>query len=118
MLLNAYSIYDRKALQYHPPFYASTDGAASRSLSDLVADAQTSVGRHPTDYVLYCVGQYDDAKGQLLPLSPLRHVVDAAAFIPPRSPDLFEDRLAATDANQDIHKHARRALEIAKNGGL
>lgn len=88
MLLNAYSIYDRKALQYHPPFYASTDGAAARSLSDLVQDQNTTVGRHPTDYVLYAVGTYDDQKGLLAPLSPLRHVVDAAAFVKIQ-PELF-----------------------------
>lgn len=88
MLLYAYSIFDNKALQYHPPFFASTHGAAVRSLSDLANDLQTNIGRHPSDYVLYCVGQYDDAKGMMIPYAPLEHVVDAVALVK-RPADLF-----------------------------
>lgn len=83
MILNAYSLFDRAALQYHSPFFASTDGAAIRSLRDLVADLNTNVGRHPSDYVLFLVGRYDDSNGSFLPLSPLVHVVDAVALVPP-----------------------------------
>jgi len=92
MLLNAYCIYDHKALQYHPPYFASTDAAAARAFGDLVNDSSTNVGRHPTDYVLYCVGTFLDSKGTLEPLSPHRHVADGAAFIPVGKPmDLFPD---------------------------
>lgn len=81
MLLKAYSIYDVKSLAYHTPYFTSTDGAAARSFSDLVNDINTNVGRHPNDYVLYCVGEFDDAKGVMIPLSPMRHVVDANALL-------------------------------------
>lgn len=81
MILNAYAIYDRKGLVYHPPFYASQDGQAVRSLQDLVSDANTTIGRHPADYVLYRVGAYDDQSGQLLPASVLEHIIDAAALV-------------------------------------
>lgn len=81
MILNAYAIYDRKGLVYHPPFYASQDGQAVRSLQDLVADPNTTIGRHPADYVLYRVGGYDDQSGQLLPASVLEHIIDASALV-------------------------------------
>lgn len=81
MQLNAYSIYDNKALQYHVPFFASTDGAAVRSVADLVGDPNTTIGRHPGDYVLYNIGQYDDVLGAMVPISPLRHVIDAVALV-------------------------------------
>lgn len=81
MLLRAYSIYDRKALQYHAPFFAVTNGAAVRSLADLANDVNTTVGRHPADFVLYCVGEYDDAKGQLIVKVPLEHIIDAQALV-------------------------------------
>lgn len=95
MILNAYSIYDRKALAYHSPFYQTTDGAAVRTFSDLVQDNNTQVGRHPADFVLYCVGSYDDAKGELTPLAPLRHVIDATALVRHQA-DLFSDRPGVT----------------------
>lgn len=81
MIINAYSIYDRKTLAYFPPFYAPTHGGAVRSLADLVQDMNTSVGRHPNDYVLYCVGIFDDSKGALLAQSPIEHVIDASALV-------------------------------------
>ncbi|QCQ84904.1 nonstructural protein [Blackfly microvirus SF02] len=81
MKLRGYSVYDRKALQYHPPFFASTDGAAVRSFSDLANDPETQVGRHPGDYTLYFVGEYDDQKGHMIPMDPIGHVIDANALI-------------------------------------
>lgn len=82
MILRCYSLFDNKALQYHPPFFQSTDGAAVRSLADLVSDNNNAVGRHPTDYVLYYIGDYDDQKGAMIPCSPLVHVMDAIALVP------------------------------------
>lgn len=98
MILNAYSVFDRKALQYHPPFFASTDGAASRSFMDLANDANTTIGRHPADYVLFRIGTYDDQKGEMIPISPLMHVVDAVALVSP-APALPFDRPHRTDTN-------------------
>jgi len=89
MMLYAYSIYDNKALQYHPPFFASTDAAAVRSLNDLVNDSSTTIGRHPSDYVLYCVGTYSDHNGTLEPERPLRHVMDAVALVKVAAAPLF-----------------------------
>lgn len=81
MQVLAYSVYDRKALVYGAPFFAPTDGSAIRSFADLSNDINTTVGRHPSDFVLYCVGVYDDQNGALAPVSPLRHVIDATACI-------------------------------------
>lgn len=81
MQLNAYSIYDNKAFAYGVPFFAATDGSAVRSFQDLANDAQTMVGRHPRDFSLFHVGTYDDSKGAISPVLPLRHVVDAVAVL-------------------------------------
>lgn len=93
MILNAYSIFDHKALQYFAPFFVSTDAAAARAFGDLVNDANTNISRHPTDYVLYCVGTFLDSSGRLEPISPIRHVADGAAFVrvTPDPLPLFEE---------------------------
>ncbi|WNK12833.1 MAG: nonstructural protein [Microvirus sp.] len=85
-MLQAYSIYDRKSLQYHPPFYASADGAAARSFQDAINDPQSALGRHPMDYVLFHVGTFSDQNGSLEPALPVRHVVDASALVAPTTP--------------------------------
>lgn len=81
MQLYGYSIFDNKALVYGVPFFAPTDGFAIRTFGDLAGDTGTTVGRHPSDFSLFCVGTYDDQKGTLAALSPLRHVVDAVAVL-------------------------------------
>lgn len=80
MMYHAYTVYDRKSLQYNPPFFMVADGAAVRAFQELANDPETSVGRHPGDYVLYRVGDYDDASGQLLPGTPT-HVSDALPLV-------------------------------------
>lgn len=81
MISHAYTIYDRKALIYSPPFFAVTDGLALRSLMEAVNDPNTSIARHPGDFVLYRCGSYDDASGQLHPVTALEHVSDALALV-------------------------------------
>lgn len=104
MILRAYSIFDSKALQYHPPFFASTHGAAVRSLSDLASDLNTNIGRHPGDYVLFCVGQYDDQKGQMIPCVPLEHVVDAIALVKNQQTHLFPETSAEATVREFAEK--------------
>lgn len=86
MILKAYSVYDRKALTYNPPYYAPTDGAAIRIIADAANDANSSLGRHPHDYVLFCLGEYDDQKGLLTPMQPLAHIIDVGALITNQPP--------------------------------
>ncbi|UDN67624.1 nonstructural protein [robinz microvirus RP_76] len=89
MVLHGYSVFDRKALVYHAPWFAVSDGAAARSFADLATDPNTSVGRHPGDYVLYLVADWDDTAGIVMPISPAVHVVDALSLVPSRQPDFF-----------------------------
>ncbi len=89
MKLKAYSVYDLKALIYSPPFYAHNSAVAIRNVRDSMAGGGTSLSAHPADYVLYCVGEFDDQNGALLMLDPREHVVDLIALVPMTEPDLF-----------------------------
>lgn len=91
MRTNAYSIFDTKGLTYSNPFYAPTHGAALRIVKDAANDANSSLGRHPADYVLYCVGSYDDSIGLFMPLEPKEHVIDVVALINDTPADLFSN---------------------------
>lgn len=89
MKMNCYCVYDIKSVTYHPPFYAATDGAAIRMFSDVARDNNTAIGRHPADYKLFCVGDFDDQTGLLKHIAPARHVVDAAGLVASQQPDMF-----------------------------
>lgn len=106
MLLRCYSIFDRKALQYHPPFFQSADGAAVRMVADLANDTQTMVGRHPADFVLFYIGDYDDQRGLLSPVSPLVHIIDLVALVKAAEPTLFRpgELGASVDRAQRAHE--------------
>lgn len=81
MITNAYTLFDNKALVYSPPFFVNTDGAAVRMVQDICNDLNTQIGRHPGDFVLYCIGTFSDSNAALEPLAPLRHVIDAVALV-------------------------------------
>lgn len=89
MLLRAYTLHDVKALNYSPPFFVNNDALAIRMLTDLVNDRNTSVGRHPGDFKMYCVGTYEDAKGVLNPLPIPEHIMDAVSCVAASPPNLF-----------------------------
>lgn len=95
MQLRSYSVFDNKALCYHAPFFAATDGAAIRSFQELANDLNTTVGRHPGDYSLWCVGTFDDSNGVFHPVLPLIHVSDAIALVA-RQPSLQLDAAQVT----------------------
>lgn len=81
MKINAYSIFDIKSLVYSNPFYAPTHGAAMRIVQDTASDLNTSLGRHPADFIVYCVGFFDTATGILEHLEHREHVIDVAALV-------------------------------------
>jgi len=91
MKLNAYSVFDNKALAYNVPFFVSTDGAAVRMFADLANDAQSAISRHPGDYILYRVGSYDDQTGGITAEDPKAHVADAISLVKLEPTPLFDN---------------------------
>lgn len=109
MRLRCFSIYDRKTLAYHAPYYAVTDAAAVRTFSDVVADPNTIFGRHPDDHVLYCVGEFDDQSGMLLPNSPALHIVDANVLVRALQQEIpFPDQVTTTKPSAVENGHIRQ----------
>lgn len=64
MKYGVYSIYDTKAEAYYPPFMQTTKGLALRLFTDMANDRNTNVGRHPGDYHLFNIGNWDDGSCQ------------------------------------------------------
>lgn len=68
MKLKIYSVFDVKTDMFMTPFFMSTNGQAMRAFSDLASDKNTTVGRHPEDYKLLCIGLFDDEQGVVTPM--------------------------------------------------
>lgn len=80
MILKVFSVFDAKLNVFNTPFFSRATGDASRSFSDLVRDARTSVGQHPEDFFLYEIGEFSDETGALIPSAPVQ-IAAATAFI-------------------------------------
>lgn len=70
MKLIAYAIYDTKAEFFQRPFFAQTDGLAVRAVVDEGSRRGSALAAHPSDYVLFAVGEYDDSNGTLSSFTP------------------------------------------------
>ena len=71
MILNVYSVFDKKLGNYATPFFMKNHGLAVRAFGDLVTDPSTTVSRHPEDYSLYCLGAFDADSEEPLFVAPI-----------------------------------------------
>lgn len=65
MILNCFALYDSKSNYFTTPFFFHYQGQAIRACIDLGSDPNTTIGRHPADYVLFRIGTFDDQNGVL-----------------------------------------------------
>lgn len=85
MMLLAFALYDTKAQFFSSPMFFGARGQALRAMIELGGDLSTTVGRHPADFVLYEIGEFDDQSGALHPLPP-RSLGPVQALLPGSPP--------------------------------
>lgn len=73
MMLRAFSLLDSKVGTFSSPFYATHVGHAVRMCTDLANDRNTTVGRYPSDFMLFEIGTFDDQTGALSSINPISH---------------------------------------------
>lgn len=64
MKQKVFTVFDEKAGAYLPPFYFNTEGQAKRAMIDCVTDKDHHFARHPADYTLFCLGEFDNISGE------------------------------------------------------
>lgn len=64
MITKIYSIFDDKAKIYNKPFHQLNAAVMHRTCMDLLQDEQTEIFKHPEDFIVYELGDYDDVKGE------------------------------------------------------
>lgn len=71
MIYQVFSVRDSKAAAYALPFFLPRAEVAIRSFKDAVGNPEHDMSRHPEDYTLFVIGEYDDEKGLLMPSEPV-----------------------------------------------
>jgi len=63
MISKVFVIYDSKTETYQHPFLMLTKGQAIRAFTDTISDPKTQFAKHPADFTLFEIAEYDDQTG-------------------------------------------------------
>lgn len=115
MILKVYSVYDAKVKAYGGPFFQTNAGEAIRTFTDIVNDERTTLHRHPTDYVLFEIGEWDNQVGQLKATVPPINLGLASEYVQVKSPHIPQFELPfGTVGNNGTDKDSLSVVEVKK----
>lgn len=75
-----FAIFDDKAAVFATPFFSPNEFVATRDLSSAVNDPMTSLFKHPADFSLYHLGDFDDASGAISSFDKPVHICTASSL--------------------------------------
>lgn len=109
MKTKMFAVYDAKAKMFAVPFFMQTLGMALRAFQDITGDPNTMIARHPEDFTLYEIGEYDDSTAEVVAKNPMQMIAVASEFKTARIQSLSPAPLAAADLPEK--SHLQKALE-------
>ncbi len=65
MKFKIFSIFDSKAENYNTPMFLAAKGQATRAFDDETNRPESEISKHPEDYTLFCLGEYDSDTGKI-----------------------------------------------------
>lgn len=74
MNLTIVAIHDRATDAYSTPIFVHTTGQAIRGFQDEINEPNNPMSKHPDDYDLYQLGEYDNATGAFTNLKEPRQL--------------------------------------------
>lgn len=76
------TVLDMVAGQYGRPFFAVSEGSALRGFADEVnSNTESMLYKHPSDFQLFMLGEFDDSNAQFELISPPKLIVSGAAVV-------------------------------------
>lgn len=77
-----YAVQDAKAGMFNQPIFLLSDGEALRSFMDACqpGNDQSMLSRHPEDFNLFYIGEYDELTGELQSCTPY-HLANGAVIL-------------------------------------
>jgi hypothetical protein len=77
-----FAILDQKAEAFLQPFFAATTALAFRNCNKACRNPESPFAQFPTDFTLYCIGEFDDESGALTPYAPMKNLGSMLQFLP------------------------------------
>lgn len=91
--------YDGRLGVYMQPFFMLHRGQAVRSWHDICTDPDSMMAKHPADFVLYELGEFDDVEGVFTQLPQKNQIASALEVV----------RAHEAQAGIPLSKKSRRA---------
>lgn len=66
-MMNIYSVFDRAVEAYTPPFCQPSNNAAIRAIKNELANPDSQLAKHSTDFELWQLGQFNEQTGDVTP---------------------------------------------------
>lgn len=76
-----YAVRDAAIEAYGQPFFVRARGEALRSFIDECQNTETQFHKHPGDYDLYYLGEYDEITGQIKATAEPERAARAVDFV-------------------------------------
>jgi len=83
MKLQVYSVFDIVAKVFSQPFYMASTGQALRGFGDEVNNPNSMLSKHPGDFKLFKLAEFDDNTGKFISIEP-EFLCNAVDFVPPK----------------------------------
>ncbi len=116
MKIKMYSVHDTKAAAYLQPWFQTKDALAIRNFADCVNDKNHNFGRHPEDYNLFQIGEFNDQNATIEPNAP-KSLGNGIEFIELEIGEQQKDWLSEIDEvafNQNKTKELARVNALAE----
>ena len=69
MKFKIFSIFDSKAESFNTPMFLAAKGQAIRAFDDEANRPESEIHKHPEDYTLFCLGDFESDTGKVEPLT-------------------------------------------------
>ncbi|WNK14598.1 MAG: nonstructural protein [Microvirus sp.] len=85
MKLKAFSILDTKTNAFAAPWFMPSTGLAVRVFTDVVNEPGNTINKHPEDFRLFQIGEWEDGTGVFENIQPPLAIASAAELKTPSS---------------------------------
>ena len=75
-----YAIKDQAIEAFSQPFFVQAQGQAVRMFMDESKNEQSQINRHPEDFELWYIGEFDEQTGQITAAANVERVARAIDF--------------------------------------
>jgi hypothetical protein len=115
MKLKIFTIFDSAASAFKQPFFMHNNGIAIRAFSDLVNsdDQNVEIAKHPEQFTLFHIGEYDDSTGSIVPLDTPISVSTGVELIEDTKPKYTNiDMQTILDAIKQLETNGKLSTEL------